>query len=215
MTIRIGDIAPDFEAETTQGNIKFHEWLGTSWGVLFSHPADFTPVCTTELGELARQQEEFAKRNVKVIAISVDSVEDHNKWIEDINKVNGVTVQYPIIADKGRKVSVQYGMLDQTHIDDQTGQPLTVRAVFIIDPSKKVRLIIIYPASTGRNFVELIRVIDSLQLSAKSVTTPANWKQGDDVIVHPSIDDDKAKELFGDFKSLTPYLRLTKQPAKN
>jgi len=212
MALRIGDVAPDFEADTSKGHIKFHEFLGNSWGVLFSHPADFTPVCTTELGELAKQQQDFEKRNVKVIAISVDSVEDHLKWIEDINKVNNVTVNYPIIADKDRKISVLYGMLDQTHIDDQTGLPLTVRAVFIIDPSKKIRLIIIYPASTGRNFVELIRVIDSLQLSAKSVTTPANWKQGDDVIIHPAIEDDKAKEIFGEYRTLTPYLRLTKQP---
>eukprot|EP01111_Echinosteliopsis_oligospora_P000309 TRINITY_DN10294_c0_g1_i1.p1 TRINITY_DN10294_c0_g1~~TRINITY_DN10294_c0_g1_i1.p1 ORF type:complete len:216 (+),score=45.24 TRINITY_DN10294_c0_g1_i1:183-830(+) len=213
MSIRIGDTAPDFSADTTHGNIKFHDWLGSSWGVLFSHPADFTPVCTTELGELARIDPEFQKRNVKVIAISVDTVEDHNKWVQDVNKVNNVTVGYPIIADKDRQISKLYGMLDQTHLDDQTGLPLTVRAVFIIDPSKKIRLIIVYPASTGRNFVELIRVIDSLQLSSKQrVTTPANWKQGDEVIIHPAVEDDEAKKLFGDFKTLTPYLRMAKQP---
>jgi len=212
MGIRIGDIAPNFEAETTQGHIDFHKWLGDSWGILFSHPADYTPVCTTELGELSRAQPELAKRNVKVIAVSVDKLEDHHGWIKDINAVNNCHVDFPIIADGDRKVSVLYDMLDQTHLDDVTGLPLTVRGVFIIDPAKKIRLTITYPASTGRNFVELIRVIDSLQLSAKRVTTPANWKQGEDVIIHPSVEDDEAKKVFGEYRSLTPYLRLTKQP---
>jgi len=209
---RLGDIAPNFDAETTIGHINFHEWLGSSWGVLFSHPADYTPVCTTELGELARIQPELTKRDVKVIAVSVDKIEDHHGWIKDINTVGHCSVEYPIIGDKDRKVSVLYGMLDQTHLDDQTGLPLTVRGVFIIDPAKKVRLTITYPASTGRNFVELIRVIDSLQLSSKKVTTPANWKQGEDVIIHPSVEDAEAHTLFGEFRTLTPYLRLTKQP---
>jgi len=212
MTIRLGDIAPNFEAETTHGRIDFHKFLGDSWGILFSHPADYTPVCTTELGELARVQPELAKRNVKVIAVSVDKVDDHHGWIKDINAVNNVHVDYPIIADADRKVSVLYDMLDQTHLDDVTGLPLTVRGVFVIDPAKKVRLTITYPASTGRNFVELIRVIDSLQLSSKKVTTPANWKQGDDVIIHPAVEDDEAKKLFGEYRTLTPYLRLAKQP---
>jgi len=214
MSVRIGDSAPDFTAETTNGSVKFHEWLGSSWGILFSHPADFTPVCTTELGELARIEPELTKRNVKVIAISIDPLEDHRAWIKDINEVNNVEVKYPIIADPERKVAHLYGMLDQTHLDDRTNLPLTVRAVYIIDPNKRIRLIIIYPASTGRNFEEIIRVVDSLQLSSKQVTTPANWKQGDDVIVHPAVEDAKAKELFGDFRTLKPYLRLTKQPAK-
>eukprot|EP01113_Clastostelium_recurvatum_P022666 TRINITY_DN270_c0_g1_i2.p1 TRINITY_DN270_c0_g1~~TRINITY_DN270_c0_g1_i2.p1 ORF type:complete len:236 (-),score=76.76 TRINITY_DN270_c0_g1_i2:91-732(-) len=212
MALRLGDIAPNFKADTTQGQIDFHEWLGSSWGILFSHPADYTPVCTTELGALARIQPDLVKRNVKVLAVSVDKVEDHHGWIKDIDQVNSCHVDFPIIADADRKVSVLYGMLDPTHIDDVTGLPLTVRGVFIIDPAKKIRLTITYPASTGRNFTELIRVIDSLQLSSKSVTTPADWKQGDDVIVHPSIDDEEAKKRFGEFRTLTPYLRLTKQP---
>jgi len=215
MALRIGDLAPDFTADTTLGPIKWHEYLGNSWGILFSHPADFTPVCTTELGEVAKRAHEFEKRNTKFVGLSVDPVNKHAEWVKDIDETQHTTVKYPIIADHDRKVAKLYGMLDQTELEQGTGLPLTVRAVFIIDPSKKIRLIIIYPASCGRNFNELFRVLDSLQLtSAKQIATPANWEPGQDVIIPPTINDEKAKELFGEFKTYKPYLRTTKQPTK-
>lgn len=212
MAIRLGDIAPDFEQESSEGTIKFHEWLGDSWGILFSHPADYTPVCTTELGYTAKLKEEFAKRNVKAIALSVDDVESHKGWINDINETQGTTVNFPIIADKDRKVSDLYDF-----IHPNANDTLTVRSLLIIDPNKKVRLIITYPASTGRNFHEVLRVIDSLQLTDNyKVATPANWKDGEDVVIVPSIkDEEEIKQRFPKgYKAVTPYLRLTPQPNK-
>ena len=211
MSIRLGDVAPDFIAETTEGNIKFHEWLGTSWGVLFSHPADFTPVCTTELGAVAKLKlkGEFEKRNVKVVALSVDPIESHFQWIKDINETQNTTVNFPIIADPVFHVSKLYDFVHPNASDK-----FTVRSVVIIDPEKKVKLMITYPASTGRNFEEILRVIDSLQLTANyQVATPANWKQGEDVVVIPSIktEDISAKFPKG-FKEIKPYLRITPQP---
>jgi len=209
MTIRLGDEAPNFSAETSLGPINFHEFLGNSWGVLFSHPADFTPVCTTELGATAKLKEEFAKRNVKVLAVSVDGVESHKSWISDINETQGCVVDFPIIADPDRKVSELYDM-----IHPNANATLTVRSVFIIDPDKKVKLMITYPASTGRNFDEIIRVIDSLQLSYKyPVATPANWAQGNDVIVANSVKSEDIAGIFNaEHKEVKPYLRYTKQP---
>ena len=187
----LGDVAPDFEGSTNEGPIKFHDFLGSSWGVLFSHPADYTPVCTTEMGAVAKYHDKFAKRGVKVIGLSCNDAESHKGWIKDVNETQGVQVQFPIIVDSDRKIARAYGMLgyqDDVPLEDQPKMPLTVRCVFIIDPSKKIRLILAYPASCGRNFDELIRVIDSLQLTTyQRVTTPANWKNGDDVIVHPSV----------------------------
>lgn len=212
MAIRLGDIAPDFEQESSEGIIKFHEWLGDSWGVLFSHPADYTPVCTTELGFTAKLKDEFAKRNVKAIALSVDDVESHKGWINDINTTQNTTVNFPIIADKDRKVSDLYDF-----IHPNANDTLTVRSLLIIDPNKKVRLIITYPASTGRNFHEVLRVIDSLQLTDNyKVATPANWKDGEDVVIVPSIkDEEEIKQRFPKgYKAVTPYLRLTPQPNK-
>jgi alkyl hydroperoxide reductase subunit AhpC len=210
-TIRLGDIAPDFNTETTQGTIQFHEWLGDSWGVLFSHPSDFTPVCTTELGTVANYYPEFVKRNTKVIALSVDGIESHFKWIKDIEETQNVTLQYPIIADESRKVASLYDMI-HPNADDT----FTVRSVFIIGSDKKVKLILTYPASTGRNFDELLRVIDSLQLTANySVATPANWKDGDDVVISPSIKDEDIPTKFPKgFKRIKYYLRMTPQPNK-
>ena len=210
-TLRLGDIAPDFEAETTLGNIHFHQWLGDSWGVLFSHPADFTPVCTTELGTVANYYPEFVKRNTKVIALSVDGLESHLKWIKDIEETQHVTLQYPIIADESKTVANLYDM-----IHPNANETFTVRSVFIIGPDKKVKLILTYPASTGRNFDELLRVIDSLQLTANySVATPANWKDGQDVVISPAIktEDIPAKFPKG-FTLIKPYLRTTPQPNK-
>lgn len=209
MTIRLGDEAPNFSAETSLGPINFHEFLGDSWGVLFSHPADFTPVCTTELGATAKLKEEFAKRNVKVLAVSVDGVDSHKSWISDINETQGCVVDFPIIADPDRKVSELYDM-----IHPNANATLTVRSVFIIDPDKKVKLMITYPASTGRNFDEIIRVIDSLQLSYKyPVATPANWAQGNDVIVANSVKSEDIAGIFNaEHKEVKPYLRYTKQP---
>lgn len=209
MTIRLGDEAPNFSAETSLGPINFHEFLGNSWGVLFSHPADFTPVCTTELGATAKLKEEFAKRNVKVLAVSVDGVDSHKSWISDINETQGCVVDFPIIADPDRKVSELYDM-----IHPNANATLTVRSVFIIDPDKKVKLMITYPASTGRNFDEIIRVIDSLQLSNKyPVATPANWAQGNDVIVANSVKSEDIAGIFNaEHKEVKPYLRYTKQP---
>lgn len=209
MSLRLGDIAPDFTAETTEGTIKFHEWLGNSWGVLFSHPADFTPVCTTELGTVARLRSEFDKRNVKVIALSVDPVDSHRKWIGDINETQACNVDYPLIADPDFKVANLYGMVHPNASDK-----FTVRSVFVIGPDKKVKLTITYPASTGRNFDEILRVIDSLQLTANySVATPANWKSGEDVVIAPAIKDEDIPAKFPKgHKKIKPYLRTTPQP---
>lgn len=209
MALRLGDIAPDFSAETTEGTINFHEYLGTGWGVLFSHPADYTPVCTTELGAVAKLKDEFSKRNTKVIALSVDGLESHRLWIDDINETQNTMVNFPIIADQDRKVSELYDM-----IHPNSNENFTVRSVFVIGPDKKIKLIITYPASTGRNFDELLRVIDSLQLTANySVATPANWKHGEDVVVAPAI---KTEDIPGKFpkghKVIKPYLRMTPQP---
>lgn len=210
--LRLGDEAPDFEQKSSVGPIRFHDYLGSSWGVLFSHPADFTPVCTTELGYTAKLADEFAKRNVKVLALSVDPVESHTKWIDDINDTQGTTVNFPILADEDRKVSELYDM-----IHPNASATVTVRSVFIIDPAKKVRLIITYPASTGRNFNEILRVIDSLQLTdSHSVATPVNWQDGDDVIIVPSLKDEEViKQKFPKgYKAVRPYLRITPQPNK-
>lgn len=210
MTIRLGDIAPDFEQDSTAGHIRFHEWLGHSWGVLFSHPADFTPVCTTELGFTAKLHEQFAERGVKAIALSVDPVDSHLRWIDDINETQQTQVNFPILADADRKVS---GLYDLIH--PNASDTLTVRSLFIIDPHKKVRLIITYPASTGRNFHEILRVIDSLQLTdSHKVATPANWQDGDEVVIVPSLkDEDEIKQRFPKgYRAVKPYLRLTPQP---
>lgn len=212
MTLRLGDIAPDFEQDSSVGKIKFHEYLGDSWGVLFSHPADYTPVCTTELGLTAKLKGEFEKRNVKAIALSVDDAESHKGWIKDINETQNTTVNFPILADGDRKVSQLYDM-----IHPNASETVTVRSLFVIDPKKKVRLIITYPASTGRNFDEILRVIDSLQLTDNySVATPGNWKDGEDVVIVPSLKDEAVlKEKFPKgYKALRPYLRLTPQPNK-
>ena len=209
MTIRLGDTAPDFTAETTEGTIEFHQWLGDGWGILFSHPKDYTPVCTTELGRVANLKGEFEKRNVKVIAVSVDPLESHKGWINDINETQSCTMNYPIIADPDRNVATMYGMIHPNALDN-----LTVRSVFIVGPDKKVKLQLTYPASTGRNFDEILRVIDSLQLTANyQVATPADWKHGDDCVVVPAIktEDIPAKFPTG-FKEVKPYLRLTPQP---
>ncbi|TCW86472.1 peroxiredoxin [Burkholderia sp. SRS-46] len=212
MGLRLGDIAPDFEQDSSLGRIKFHEWLGDGWGVLFSHPADYTPVCTTELGLTSKLKGEFEKRNAKVIALSVDSVESHAGWINDINDTQSTVVGFPIIADADRKVSELYDM-----IHPNANETLTVRSLFVIDPNKKVRLIITYPASTGRNFDEVLRVIDSLQLTDNyKVATPGNWKDGDDVVIVPSLQDpEELKKRFPKgFNAVRPYLRLTPQPNK-
>ncbi|WP_316976132.1 peroxiredoxin [Shumkonia mesophila] len=209
MAIRLGDIAPDFTAVTTEGTIKFHDWIGDSWAVLFSHPKDFTPVCTTELGSLAGLKKEFDKRNVKVVGLSVDPVESHERWAADIKETQGNALNFPVIADSDRHVSDLYDM-----IHPNANDTLTVRSVFVIGPDKKVKLTLTYPASTGRNFAELLRVIDSLQLTAKhSVATPANWAQGEDVIIVPSVSNEDAKKKFpGGWRELKPYLRLVPQP---
>lgn len=211
MSIRLGDIAPDFTAQTNEGSINFHEWLGESWGVLFSHPKDFTPVCTTELGEASRLKPEFDKRNVKIIGLSVDPADSHNKWAEDIKETQGHALNFPVIADADKKVADLYEM-----IHPNANDTFTVRSVFVIGPDKKVKLTLTYPASTGRNFPEILRVIDSLQLTAKfSVATPVNWKDGDDVIIVPAVSDEAAKEKFpGGWKTLKPYLRIVPQPGK-
>src|SRR6187402_1668682 len=211
MSLRLGDIAPDFTAETTEGTIQFHDWLGNSWGVLFSHPADFTPVCTTELGAVAKLRGEFDKRDVKVMAISADPLESHTKWIGDINETQNTVVNYPLIADPEFKISNLYGMVHPAVTDK-----FTVRSVFVIGPDKKIKLMITYPASTGRNFDEILRVVDSLQLTATySVATPANWKNGEDVIIVPSLSDEDAKTKFpAGWKAPKPYLRITPQPNK-
>ena len=212
MTLRLGDIAPDFEQESSQGKIKFHDYLGDSWGILFSHPADYTPVCTTELGFTAKLKDEFEQRGVKAIALSVDDVESHKDWINDINETQNTTVNFPILADKDRKVSTLYDF-----IHPNASETLTVRSLIIIDPNKKVRLIITYPASTGRNFKEILRVIDSLQLTDNyKVATPANWQDGEDVVIVPALKDEaELKERFPKgYTAVKPYLRLTPQPNK-
>jgi alkyl hydroperoxide reductase subunit AhpC len=211
MTLRLGDTAPDFEADTTQGKIRFHDWIGDGWCILFSHPKDFTPVCTTELGYVGKLQPEFAKRNVKAIGLSVDPVSSHAGWVKDIEETQNSKIGYPIIADPDRKVAGLYGMMHPAH-----DEVYTVRTVFVIDPKKKIRLMITYPQTTGRNFDEILRVIDSLQLTDKySVATPVNWKQGEDVIIVPSVTDEQAKAKFPKgWKTLKPYLRLTPQPGK-
>lgn len=209
MSLRLGDVAPDFTAETTEGTINFHEWLGTGWGVLFSHPADFTPVCTTELGAMSKLTPEFTKRNVKVAALSADPLDSHKKWVNDINETQHTTVNYPLIADPEFKVANLYGMVHPNVTDK-----FTVRSVFVIGPDKKVKLTITYPASTGRNFDEILRVIDSLQLTAMySVATPANWKYGEDVIITTAVKDEDVPAKFPKgHKKIKPYLRTTPQP---
>jgi alkyl hydroperoxide reductase subunit AhpC len=217
MTLALGDEAPDFTASTTQGPIRFHDWMGDSWAVLFSHPKDFTPICTTELGYLANVEPEFERRGVKIIGLSVDSLTDHEKWSRDIEETQGAAPGYPIIADDDFTVAKLYEMLpaatsgdsgDRTPADNQT-----VRNVFVIGPDKKLKLILVYPMTTGRNFDEVLRVIDSLQLTARHrVATPANWKQGDDVIIAGSVSNSEAKEIFGDWKEPKPYIRVVPQP---
>jgi alkyl hydroperoxide reductase subunit AhpC len=211
MALRLGDEAPDFTAESTEGTIKFHDYLGSGWGVLFSHPKDFTPVCTTELGMVSKLKPEFDKRDVKVVGLSVDPIDSHEKWAGDIEETQGAKLNFPLIADPDRKVSDLYDM-----IHPNANDTLTVRSVFIVGPDKKVKLIITYPASTGRNFDEILRVIDSLQLTANyQVATPVNWKEGEDVIIVPAVSDEDAKAKFPKgWKALKPYLRVTPQPNK-
>jgi alkyl hydroperoxide reductase subunit AhpC len=219
MTLRIGDTAPDFQAQTTEGPIRFHDWIGDSWAVLFSHPKDFTPVCTTELGYLAKTRHQFDKRNVKIIGLSVDSTGDHARWAQDIEETQGAAPNYPIIADADYAVSVLYGMLpaetsgeagSRTPADNQT-----VRNVFVVGPDKKIKLILVYPMSTGRHFDEVLRAIDSLQLTARhKVATPVNWRQGEDVIVSGSVSDEEARELFGEWEAPRPYIRIVPQPGR-
>jgi alkyl hydroperoxide reductase subunit AhpC len=217
MALQLGDTAPDFEAQTTEGPISFHDWIGDSWVVLFSHPKDFTPVCTTELGYMASIKPEFDRRGVKIIGLSVDPIDRHAEWAKDIEETQGTAPNYPIIGDSDFNVSKLYGMLPA----DTDGDPLgrtpadnqTVRNVFVIGPDKKIKLILVYPMTTGRNFDEVLRVVDSLQLTAKhKVATPAQWKQGDKVIIAGSVSDDQAKEIFGEYESPKPYIRLVPQP---
>jgi alkyl hydroperoxide reductase subunit AhpC len=217
VTLKIGDTAPDFEAETTDGRISFHDWLGDSWGVLFSHPKDFTPVCTTELGYMAKIKPEFDRRNVKIIGLSVDATGDHEQWARDIEETQGTAPNYPIIGDHDFNVSKLYGMLPaEVEGDPKSRTPAdnqTVRNVFVIGPDKKVKLILVYPMTTGRNFDEVLRVIDSLQLTAKhKVSTPVNWKQGEDVIIAGSVSNDEAREIFGEWEEPKPYIRIVPQP---
>jgi len=219
MALTIGDTAPDFQADTTEGPISFHEWIGDSWVVLFSHPKDFTPVCTTELGYMAKIKPEFERRNVRIIGLSVDTTSDHEGWSKDIEETQGAAPNYPIIADPNFEVSKLYGMLpaetggeaaDRTAMDNQT-----VRNVFVVGPDKKIKLILVYPMTTGRNFDEVLRVIDSLQLTAEHrVSTPVNWRQGEDVIIAGSVTDDEAKEIFGEWDAPKPYIRIVPQPER-
>ena len=217
MALQLGDTAPDFEADTTEGRISFHDWIGDSWAVLFSHPRDFTPVCTTELGYMASIKPEFDKRDTKIIGLSVDPIDNHAKWAQDIEETQGTAPNYPMIGDSDFAVSKAYGMLP----DDVEGDPTertpamnqTVRNVFVIGPDKKVKLILVYPMTTGRNFDEVLRVIDSLQLTANhKVSTPVNWQQGEDVIIAGSVSDDQAREIFGEWDSPKPYIRIVPQP---
>jgi alkyl hydroperoxide reductase subunit AhpC len=218
MTLRIGDVAPNFDADTTEGRIQFHDWLGDSWGVLFSHPKDFTPVCTTELGYMAKLKPEFDKRNVKVIGLSVDPVDSHGKWAKDIEETQGHAPNYPMIGDPELKVAKAWGMLPAELAGSSQGRTAadnqTVRNVFVVGPDKKIKLILVYPMTTGRNFDEVLRVIDSLQLTAKhKVATPVNWKQGDDVIIAGSVSDDDAKKTYPQgWKAPRPYIRIVPQP---
>jgi thioredoxin-dependent peroxiredoxin len=219
MALQIGDVAPDFEAQTTEGPIRFHDWIGDSWAVLFSHPKDFTPVCTTELGYMARIKPEFDRRDVKILGLSVDSTGDHERWVSDIEETQGYAPNYPLIGDADFKVSKLYGMLPaDTGGDPKQRTPAdnqTVRNVFVIGPDKKVKLILVYPMTTGRNFDEVLRVIDSLQLTANhKVSTPVNWRQGEDVIIAGSVSDEQAKELFGSWEAPKPYIRIVPQPAE-
>ncbi len=218
MTLSIGSIAPDFSANTTTGPINFHEWIGDGWAILFSHPKAFTPVCTTELGYMAGLGEEFAKRNTKIIGLSVDATEDNRNWLPDIEEVSGNKVDYPIISDSDLSVAKAYNMLEADAGDTAAGRTAannaTVRTVYIIGPDKKIKAMLIYPMSSGRNFPEIIRLLDSIQLTANHpVATPVNWNRGEDVIVAPSLNNDQAKERFGDFKTVKPYLRTIPQPA--
>jgi thioredoxin-dependent peroxiredoxin len=217
MALTLGDTAPDFEAETTEGRISFHDWIGDSWAVLFSHPRDFTPVCTTELGYMAQIKPEFDKRNTKIIGLSVDPIENHGKWAADIEETQGTAPNYPMIGDSDFAVSKLYGMLPADVDGDPTArtpaQNQTVRNVFVIGPDKTIKLILVYPMTTGRNFDEVLRVIDSLQLTANhKVSTPVNWKQGDDVIIAGSVNDEQAREIFGEWESPKPYIRIVPQP---
>jgi alkyl hydroperoxide reductase subunit AhpC len=218
MALRIGDVAPDFEAETTEGPIRFHEWIGDSWAVLFSHPKDFTPVCTTELGYMAKLKPEFDKRNTKIISLSVDPVNKHSSWADDIKETQGTAPNYPMIGDPDLKISKLYGMLSAEMDGSSEGRTAadnqTVRDVFVVGPDKKIKLILVYPMTTGRNFDEVLRVIDSLQLTAKhKVSTPVNWKQGEDVIISGSVSDDDARKTYPDgWKSPKPYIRIVPQP---
>ena len=219
MALRLGDTAPDFQAETTQGPIRFHEWLGNSWGVLFSHPKDFTPVCTTELGYMARIKPEFDKRNVKIIGLSVDPVGRHSDWAKDIEETQGAAPNYPIIGDPDLAISKLYDMLPAEASGDPAKRTAadnqTVRNVYVVGPDKKLKLILIYPMTTGRNFDEVLRVIDSMQLTAKHrVATPVNWKHGEDVIIAGSVSNDEAKELFGEWEEPKPYIRIVPDPSK-
>jgi alkyl hydroperoxide reductase subunit AhpC len=209
MALQLGDEAPDFTAESTEGELRFHDYLGDSWGVLFSHPADFTPVCSTELGRVAALKNEFEQRNTKVVGLSVDGLSDHAKWSQDIEDVTGSKLNFPLVADKDRDVATQYGMIHPNASDTTT-----VRSVFVIGPDKKVKLTLTYPAATGRDFSEILRVIDSLQLTAKhKVATPADWRQGEDVIITTAVSDEEAQERFPGYETVKPYLRKTKQPA--
>ena len=218
MALRINDEAPDFTADTTQGTINFHEWIGNGWAILFSHPKDFTPVCTTELGYMAKLEPEFTKRNCKIIGLSVDPVDNHSKWVRDIEETQGYAVNYPMIGDSDLAVAKLYNMLPADEGGSSEGRTAatnaTVRSVFIIGPDKKIKLMLTYPMTTGRNFDEILRVLDSMQLTAKhKVATPVNWKNGEDVIIVPSVSDEEAKGMFAEgWKTLKPYLRLVKQP---
>ncbi|MBL3654782.1 peroxiredoxin [Fulvivirga sediminis] len=204
--LKLGDIAPDFTAETTEGTVSYHEWLGDSWGILFSHPADFTPVCTTELGTAAKYKPEFDKRNVKMMAISVDDIDSHHEWVKDINETQNCVMNFPIIADPNKEIADLYGM-----IHPKASGTATVRSVYIVGPDKTLKLLLTYPASTGRNFDELLRVIDSLQLTAnQQLATPANWNHGDKVVISPSVSDEDADKRFPGYEKVKPYLRLTK-----
>ena len=217
MSLKIGDTAPDFQAETTEGRISFHDWIGDSWAVLFSHPRDFTPVCTTELGYMAKIKPEFDRRGVKIIGLSVDPMENHEKWVKDIEETQGAAPNFPIIGDSDFTVSKLYGMLGAEVEDDWSSRTpadnQTVRNVFVIGPDKKIKLILVYPMTTGRNFDEVLRVIDSLQLTADyKVSTPVNWQQGEDVIIAGSVTDEQAKEIFGEWDAPRPYIRIVPQP---
>jgi alkyl hydroperoxide reductase subunit AhpC len=220
MSLRINDVAPNFTAQTTHGEINFHEWLGEQWGVLFSHPKDFTPVCTTELGYMAGLEEQFVNRNCKIIGLSVDPVDNHNEWAKDIEETQGHAVNYPMIGDSDLAVAKLYNMLPADESGSSEGRTAatnaTVRSVFIVDPNKTIKLMLTYPMTTGRNFDEILRVLDSMQLTAKhKVATPVNWQQGDDVIIVPTVSDEEAKDMFPDgWNTVKPYLRTTKQPSE-